>query len=87
MKSILLQAARVRAPLHVCKQPEFHSSLVHFYRSYLHQKLEPTKNAVDGMEWALKLAPFDDSVRLILANRQIQEARFAEAIKTLKPLA
>src|SRR5687767_9472323 len=48
---------------------------------------EPTRTAVDGLEWALELAPYDANLRMMVASRQMQDKRFAEAIRTITPLA
>lgn len=61
--------------------------LVHFYRSYVHQGIEPTKNSVVGLESALELAPFDKKVRAMVARQQLNEERFVDARATLIPLA
>jgi cytochrome c-type biogenesis protein CcmH/NrfG len=61
--------------------------LIYYYMSFLEQGKEPTKAALDGLEWALELAPYDGSVRMMLAKRQMQDKRFAEAIRTISPLA
>jgi tetratricopeptide (TPR) repeat protein len=61
--------------------------LIHYYLGFLQQGKEPTKIAVDGLEWALELAPYDAGVRMMVATRQMQDKRFAEAIHTIKPLA
>ena len=61
--------------------------LVHFYRTYLRQGIEPTRNAVEGLEWALSLAPFDSTVRWLVAKQQMTDERYAEARATLVPLA
>ena len=36
---------------------------------------------------ALELAPYDGSVRMMLAQRQMEDKRFANAIRTISPLA
>jgi len=61
--------------------------LIYYYRSFLEQGKEPTKAALDGLEWALELAPYDGGVRWMVATRQMQEKRFADAIRTISPLA
>jgi tetratricopeptide (TPR) repeat protein len=61
--------------------------LIYYYLSFLEQGKEPTKAALDGLEWALELAPYDGSVRMMVASRQMQDKRFAEAIRTISPLA
>lgn len=61
--------------------------LIYYYQGFLQQDKEPTKIAVDGLEWALELAPYDANVRMMVARRQMQEKRFADAIRTISPLA
>jgi tetratricopeptide (TPR) repeat protein len=61
--------------------------LIRYYLSFLAQGKEPPKIAVDGLEWALELAPYDGSVRMMVAKRQMQEKRFADAVRTIGPLA
>ena len=61
--------------------------LIEYYSGFLQQGKEPTKAALDGLEWALELAPYDASVRMMVASRQMQDKRFAEAIRTITPLA
>jgi tetratricopeptide (TPR) repeat protein len=61
--------------------------LIYYYRSFLEQGKEPTKAALDGLEWALELSPYDASVRMLVATRQMQDKRFAQAIRTVSPLA
>ncbi len=61
--------------------------LVHYYMTYKDQGAAPTKNAVDGLEWALELAPYDPGVRMMVAQQQLDEKRYVDAIVTLEPLA
>ena len=61
--------------------------LIYYYLSFLEQDKEPTKAALDGLEWALELAPYDGSVRMMVAARQMHDKRFAHAIRTISPLA
>lgn len=61
--------------------------LVQFYLGYLAEDQRPTKNAIDGLEWALQLAPFDPSLRWLVAQQMISDERFKEAALTLAPLA
>lgn len=61
--------------------------LIYYYMSFLKQDKEPTKAALDGLEWALELAPYDAGVRMMVATRQLQEKRFVQAIRTISPLA
>ena len=61
--------------------------LIWFYRTYIEQGKLPTKLAIDGLEWALQLAPYDQSLRMTVARQQSQDGRTEMAIKTLRPLA
>lgn len=61
--------------------------LIYYYLSFISQDKEPTKAALEGLEWALELAPYDDNVRMMVAGRQMQDRRFAQAIRTISPLA
>ncbi len=61
--------------------------LIYYYLSFIEQDKEPTKAALEGLEWALELAPYDASVRMMVAERQMQDRRFARAIRTISPLA
>jgi tetratricopeptide (TPR) repeat protein len=61
--------------------------LIHYYLWFVQQGKEPTQIALDGLEWALELAPYDASVRMMVANQQMKDKRFAHAIRTISPLA
>jgi hypothetical protein len=61
--------------------------LVQFYLTYLKQGIEPTKNTIDGLEWALTLAPFDESLRWLVAQQMVADERYQDAVTTLGPLA
>lgn len=61
--------------------------LVQFYLSYLAQHEKPTKNAIDGLEWAMQLAPFDASLRWLVVQQMVADQRFDVAAQTLAPLA
>jgi cytochrome c-type biogenesis protein CcmH/NrfG len=61
--------------------------LIYYYLSFVGQDKEPNQSALDGLQWALELAPYDASVRMMLASRQMHDKRFAEAIRTISPLA
>jgi len=60
---------------------------VQFYLTYRKQGIPPTKNAIDGVEWALTLAPFDDSLRWLVAQQLVEDKRYKDALTTLGPLA
>lgn len=61
--------------------------LLQFYVTYKNEGEPPTKNAIAGLEWALELAPFDNSLRWMVARQMIADERFADAAKALAPLA
>jgi tetratricopeptide (TPR) repeat protein len=61
--------------------------LVQFYLTYVMQGERPTKNAIDGLEWAMQLAPFDASLRWLVAQEMVADERYKEAALTLGPLA
>jgi tetratricopeptide (TPR) repeat protein len=61
--------------------------LIYYYMSFLAQDQEPPKAALDGLEWALELAPYDSNLRMMVASRQMHEKRYAAAIRTVGPLA
>jgi tetratricopeptide (TPR) repeat protein len=61
--------------------------LVQFYLSYVQQGEPPTKNAIDGLAWAMELAPFDASLRWLVAQQMVADERYREAARALAPLA
>jgi Flp pilus assembly protein TadD len=61
--------------------------LVQFYLSYVQEGEPPTKNAIDGVAWAMELAPFDPSVRWLVAQQMVADERYKEAARALSPLA
>jgi tetratricopeptide (TPR) repeat protein len=61
--------------------------LVYYFLSFVQQGKEPSKAALDGLEWALELAPYDASVRMMVATQQMEDQHFARAIRTISPLA
>jgi tetratricopeptide (TPR) repeat protein len=61
--------------------------LIYFYLSYKQAGVKPTQNAIDGLEWALKLAPYDPSLRWLVAQQMVDDERLSDAIITLGPLA
>jgi hypothetical protein len=60
---------------------------VQFYLAYVGQGLPPTKTSIQGLEWAMVLAPFDASLRWLAAEQMLRDDRLAEAARTLEPLA
>jgi tetratricopeptide (TPR) repeat protein len=61
--------------------------LIQFYLTYLKQGEKPTKNAIDGLEWAMQLAPFDATLRWFVVQQMISDERYKDAALTLEPLA
>jgi len=61
--------------------------LVQFYLTFLKQGLTPSKNAIDGLEWAMQLAPFDGTLRWLVVQQMLIDKRYSEAVQTLGPLA
>ena len=61
--------------------------LMQFYLTYAKQGEKPTKNAIDGLEWALQLAPFDAALRWFVVQQMISDERYKDAALTLGPLA
>lgn len=61
--------------------------LIQFYLAQVKQGQQPTQNAIDGLEWALQLAPFDKSLRWVVVQQMIADRRYDVAAQTLAPLA
>jgi Flp pilus assembly protein TadD len=61
--------------------------LIYYYRGFIEQDKEPPQVALEGLEWALELAPYDASVRMMVAKQQMKDGRFADAIRSISPLA
>ena len=61
--------------------------LLLFYQSYARAGQAATKNAKDGLDYALVLAPQDDGLRLTAAYQQLLDKRVKEARQSLLPLA
>jgi len=67
--------------------PEAAEPLVLFYQSFVDQGVQPTKNAVDGLTYAVALAPQDSKLRMDLIGRLIEDNRLADASKAIVPIA
>lgn len=61
--------------------------LVQYYLSFVEPGEKPTRAAIDGLEWAMQLAPFDAWVRSLVATQMIVDDRYADAATVLAPLA
>ena len=61
--------------------------LIYYFRSYVERGISPPDLAVRGLERAVELAPFDQSLRLELATHQLSAGQFDRARGNLLPLA
>ena len=61
--------------------------LMLFYSSFLAAGAQPTANAALGLEWALKLAPQDSSLRWMMAQQHLRDGKAADARAALAPVA
>ena len=68
-------------------EPDNPIPLIGFYGSFLRQGAPPTANAIQGLERALSVAPFDGSTRWMVAQQRLADGRLAAAAEALGPLA
>ena len=68
-------------------EPDDPEPLMLFYSSFLAAGARPTVNAAQGLEWALKLAPQDSSLRWMVAQQHLRDGKAAEARAALAPVA
>jgi len=61
--------------------------LMQFYLSYRQQGMTPPEIAVQGLQRALELAPYDPQLRWMNANQYMADGKYAWAAVTLGPLA
>jgi hypothetical protein len=61
--------------------------LVLFYRTYVAEGVRPTKNAIDGLMYAVVLTPQDNQLRMELIGRLIDDNRLDDARKAIVPVA
>lgn len=61
--------------------------LLYYYRSFAALGRQPTAVAVQGLERAAALAPYDLGLRMNAAMQQVREGRFADARYNLAPVA
>ncbi len=61
--------------------------LMQFYLSYRGQGVTPPEIAVQGLQRALELAPYDPQLRWMNANQYMADKKYAWAAVTLGPLA
>jgi tetratricopeptide (TPR) repeat protein len=67
--------------------PENAAPLILFYRSFLAQGVHPTQNALEGLDYAVALAPQDSQLRMELIGQLIDDKKLSDARKALVPLA
>jgi tetratricopeptide (TPR) repeat protein len=68
-------------------EPNAPEPLILFYSSFQAEGVQPTPNAVAGLETAAALAPEDDMLRLTLAYQYLVEKKLPEARAALGPAA
>lgn len=61
--------------------------LIYYYMSFGRQGVKPAEVAVQALERAAEVAPFDLDLRRMLAYQQIADKRFEDAIANLAPIA
>ena len=61
--------------------------LIYNYLSFTLQQKPPTDNAVTGLRRAAQLAPFDQSLRMMLATEQVRRREAVEARRNLQVVA
>lgn len=61
--------------------------LIFYYRSFVQQGKPPTQLALNGLQRAAQLAPFDLGLRMTLAMAQLRRHQVAEARANLTPVA
>ena len=79
IRSVIARANRI--------DPENAEPLVMFYRTFVAQGVPATKIAVDGLAYAVALAPQDNQLRMEVIGRLIDDNRMTEARRVLIPLA
>ena len=79
----------VRAPLVQANRldPDAPEPLMLFFQSYVAQNAKPPAAAVEGLLYALEVAPFDEDLRLVAVRQLLAEGRFAEAKTAFAPIA
>ncbi|MDR0781018.1 MAG: DUF1570 domain-containing protein [Pseudomonadales bacterium] len=68
-------------------EPEHPLPFLYFYLSFTEQGMEPTQNALEGLESALQVAPYDAKLRMTTAQAEMNQKRYQDAIHTLSILA
>jgi tetratricopeptide (TPR) repeat protein len=67
--------------------PEAAQPLLLFYQSYVAQGVPPTNNAIDGLSYAVVLAPQDWKLRMQLVKQFIDDGKLDDARKALATIA
>ena len=67
--------------------PEDPEPKILFYRSFLAEGIEPTKNATMGLLAALQDAPQDKGLRMTVAFQMLKDGRVDDARNALRPVA
>jgi len=62
-------------------------ALAYYYESFVRAGVKPTKLAVDGLERAVQIAPFDFGLRMTLAMQQLRDGHPDWAKANLAPVA
>jgi hypothetical protein len=79
IRSWFLQANRI--------DPESAEPLWLYYRTFVFAGAAPTKNATDGLLYAVQLAPRDELLRIDAVRQLVVENRLAEATRLFAPAA
>lgn len=81
--------AKARAPFVALNRIENDHPLplIYYYRSFVEQGKQPNALALEGLQRASDLAPFDLGLRMTLAYEQIRHHQSAQARLTLAPVA
>lgn len=61
--------------------------LIYYYFSFVRAGKAPSQAALNGLQRAAEVAPFDIGLRMTLATQQIRDRQFAEARRNLGPVA
>ena len=79
----------VRAQIVVANriEPDHPIPLMEYYRAYRAAGQTPPDIAIQGLQRALELAPFDYGLRLTVAAQYMEDKKYSVAAATLRPLA
>lgn len=68
-------------------EPDHPLPLIYYYRSFIEQGQAPTTLAIQGLERAAELAPFDTGLRMQVAGQMLRDGRQQYAKLVLQPIA